>query len=62
VGSGNGTSAGLAGCSRSRRPPSRSAFRHRLVAIRCNAPIFLLNGSMTGAVFFMTQYQQVSLG
>src|SRR6185437_9393885 len=27
-----------------------------------NASIFLLNGSMTGAVFFMTQYQQVSLG
>jgi EmrB/QacA subfamily drug resistance transporter len=27
-----------------------------------NAVIFLLNGSLTGAVFFMTQYQQVSLG
>jgi EmrB/QacA subfamily drug resistance transporter len=27
-----------------------------------NTAIFLLNGSMTGAVFFMTQYQQVSLG
>jgi EmrB/QacA subfamily drug resistance transporter len=27
-----------------------------------NAVIFLLNGSMTGAVFFMTQYQQVTLG
>jgi EmrB/QacA subfamily drug resistance transporter len=26
-----------------------------------NAVIFLLNGSMTGAIFFMTQYQQVSL-
>jgi EmrB/QacA subfamily drug resistance transporter len=27
-----------------------------------NTVIFLLNGSMTGAVFFMTQYQQVALG
>jgi EmrB/QacA subfamily drug resistance transporter len=27
-----------------------------------NAVIFLLNGSMMGAIFFMTQYQQVALG
>ncbi|WP_329240095.1 DHA2 family efflux MFS transporter permease subunit [Actinoallomurus sp. NBC_01490] len=27
-----------------------------------NALIFLLNGSMMGAIFFMTQYQQVALG
>jgi EmrB/QacA subfamily drug resistance transporter len=27
-----------------------------------NAAIFLLNASMTGAIFFITQYQQISLG
>jgi EmrB/QacA subfamily drug resistance transporter len=27
-----------------------------------NAVIFLLNASMTGAIFFMTQYQQIALG